>query len=325
MEAYLKRYFWTLKLGLMSVVAYTASGVMNHHILLQASAALDRLVPSSTSKIKTKPVVLEQRPSWSVQIGDRNLFNANPPSATEIQLKRSEESEEDKTPKNALPAPYEECEESKQSATLKLTMVAEPSTSSYAIIEEGGEDRIVREEDEFESFKVVSIQWNGEGGRVVLNEDGNYKCLVLGKKGPAKPNFGRPTPVKRSKTVSKSSGDDQKYKDGIKEISPGRYEVDRAMLDEQIANLDSIMNQARVIPHYRQGKPVGFKVVGIRSNSIFRHLGLKSGDVLKSVGGEELTSINKALGLFEKLKTSDNVTLDVERLGKGQTLDYSIK
>ena len=97
------------------------------------------------------------------------------------------------------------------------------------------------------------------------------------------------------------------------------------MLDEQIANLDSIMNQARVIPHYRQGKPVGFKVVGIRSNSIFRHLGLKSGDVLKSVGGEELTSINKALGLFEKLKTSDNVSLDVERLGKGQTLDYTIK
>ena len=147
---------------------------------------------------------------------------------------------------------------------------------------------------------------------------------MLGKKNArGKSRYTRPRHSKPKSRASKGKG--QKYKDGIKEISPGRYEVDRAMLDEQIANLDSIMNQARVIPHYRQGKPVGFKVVGIRSNSIFRHLGLKSGDVLKSVGGEELTSINKALGLFEKLKTSDNVSLDVERLGKGQTLDYTIK
>lgn len=325
MEAYLKRYFWTLKLGLLSLVAFSASGVMNHHIITSASAALDALIPSQRSAIKTRPMALEKRPSWSTKIGERNLFNANPPSESEEASKGSVEgAEESKEPKNALPAPYEECEESKQSVTLKLTMVAEPSESSYAVLEQDGEDRIVREGDAFEAFKVVSIQWNGAGGRVVVNEEGSYKCLVLGKKkARGKSRYNRPKPKKRK--LSKSQERGQKYKDGIKEVAPGRYEVDRAMLDEQIANLDSIMNQARVIPHYRQGKPVGFKVVGIRSNSIFRHLGLKSGDVLKSVGGEELTSINKALGLFEKLKTSDNVSLDVERLGKGQTLDYTIK
>ena len=324
MEAYLKRYFWTLKLGLLSLVAYSASGVVNHHLMTQAVKALEGMIPSSSAKVKAKPVTLEQRPSWSSSIGERNLFNANPPSAAEESAKSAQGPEEPAEPKNALPEPYEDCEDSKQSVTLKLTMVAEPSTSSYAVIQHDGEDRIILEGDTFEDFKVVAIQWNGEGGRVVLNEDGSYKCLALGKKnGRATPNYKRSSAPK--KRVSKRSGQNQKYKDGIKEISPGRYEVDRAMLDEQIANLDSIMNQARVIPHYRQGKPVGFKVVGIRSNSIFRHLGLKSGDVLKSVGGEELTSINKALGLFEKLKTSDNVSIDVERLGKGQTLDYTIK
>ena len=128
-----------------------------------------------------------------------------------------------------------------------------------------------------------------------------------------------------SKKPSKRNNANNKYKDGIKEVSPGRFEVDRAMLDEQLADLDSLMRQARAIPHYKRGKPAGFKVVGIRSNSIFRHLGLKSGDVLKSVGGEELTSINKAFGLFEKLKSSENFSLDIERKGKVSSFEYNIK
>ena len=134
----------------------------------------------------------------------------------------------------------------------------------------------------------------------------------------------RYTPPKK-KNRKRNRSQNNKFKDGIKEISPGNYEVDRAMLDEQLADLDNLVRQARVIPHYKRGKPAGFKVVGIRSNSIFRHLGLKSGDVLKSVGGEELTSINKALGLFEQLKTSDNVSLDLERRGKGIPIIYNIK
>ena len=327
MEAYLKRYFWALKLTLMSLVAFSASGVVNHQLMSRANEALEGLIPSQRAKIKAKPVKLKQRPTWSTSIGERNLFNANPPNPADEAAKAKGDGEQvEEEPKNSLPEPYDDCEESKQSVSLKLTMVAEPSTSSYAVIEHDGEDRIIREGDEFEDFKVTSIQWNGAGGRVVVNEEGTYRCLVLGKrKAGSKRSRSRPRSSSRKRRVSKAAAQGQKYKDGIKEVAPGRYEVDRAMLDEQIANLDSIMNQARVIPHYRQGKPVGFKVVGIRSNSIFRHLGLKSGDVLKSVGGEELTSINKALGLFDKLKTSDNVTLDVERLGKGQTLDYTIK
>jgi general secretion pathway protein C len=321
-EAYLKRYFWALKLSLMSAVAFSASGVANHALLSEASKAINALSPNDSQKIKTKPVEIEQRKAWGAQISERNLFNAHPPSPEEEAQRASDEPKEPEEPKSALPEPYDECEESKQGATLKLTMVAEPASSSYAIVELGGDDRIVREGDAFEELQVVAIQWNGEGGRVVVQEEGKYTCLVLGKKSPRAKRKG----VKRSKPRKRrSSAKDDKFKDGIKEVSPGRFEVDRAMLDEQLADLDNIVRQARVIPHYRQGKPVGFKVVGIRSNSIFRHLGLKSGDVLKSVGGEELTSINKALGLFEKLKSSNNVNIDIERLGKGQSLEYNIK
>ena len=94
------------------------------------------------------------------------------------------------------------------------------------------------------------------------------------------------------------------------------------MLNEQLEDLGRLSRDARVIPHYRGGKPRGFKIVGVRPGSLYSHVGVRSGDILKSVNGEEINSPTKALQLFEKLKNSDSVTLDVERRGRKQTLEY---
>jgi len=323
MDAHVKKYLWAFKLAMISLVAFFTAEVVNQVALNAAAQRIKALTPQPAAAQQRPRAAKAQRKAWASAIEARNLFNANPPSPEELAAKEASPVEEGLTPKNALPAPYEECEASGVSASLKLTMVAEPSVASYAVITVGAEDRILREGDEVAEAQIASIQWNGGGGRVVLNERGSFKCLSLGQRSPARP---LPPPAYSSPTPkAMAGGGDEKLKEGIKEISPGRYEVDRAMLDEQLADLDNIIRQARVIPHYSQGKPAGFKVVGIRSNSIFRHLGLKSGDVLKSVGGEELTSINKALSLFDKLKTSNNLALDIERLGKPSTFEYNIR
>ena len=96
-------------------------------------------------------------------------------------------------------------------------------------------------------------------------------------------------------------------------------------LNEQLEDLNALSRQARVIPHYRDGKPQGFKIVGVRPGSLYSQIGVRSGDILKSVNGEEISSPNKALELYEKLKNSDNVAVDVERRGRKVTLDYQIK
>ena len=83
--------------------------------------------------------------------------------------------------------------------------------------------------------------------------------------------------------------------------------------------------QARVIPHYRGGKPQGFKIVGVRPGSLYSHIGLRSGDVIKGVNDEAITSPNKALELYEKLKSEDAVSVDIERRGRKITNEYSIK
>ena len=111
----------------------------------------------------------------------------------------------------------------------------------------------------------------------------------------------------------------------VTKVGAGQYEVNRERLNAELEDMDKLLRQARAVPHRQNGKTVGFKVVGIRSNSLFRSLGLRSGDVLTSVNGESLDSINKAFGLFEQLKSSDQLTLGLKRRGQDQNFDYSIR
>ena len=114
-------------------------------------------------------------------------------------------------------------------------------------------------------------------------------------------------------------------RNSITKKGQGQYEVERSMLDEQLEDLTKLSRQARVIPHYVKGKTQGFKIVGVRPNSLYSALGIRSGDILKGVNGEQITSPTKALEFLEALKTTSQVTIDIERRNQKKTFEYEIK
>ena len=97
------------------------------------------------------------------------------------------------------------------------------------------------------------------------------------------------------------------------------------MLDEQLTDLTQLGMQARVIPNYRKGKYEGFKLVGVRPGSLYRAIGIRSGDIVRSINGEAINSPNKAMELFNKLKNSSSLNLEVERRGKIEQFNYAIR
>ena len=111
----------------------------------------------------------------------------------------------------------------------------------------------------------------------------------------------------------------------MKKTGPYDYQIDRGMLDEQLQDLSKLGSQARVVPNYRNGKYEGFKLVGVRPGSLYRSIGVRSGDVIKSVNGKAIDSPNKALELFEQLKASSNIQLEIERRGQPKQLNYAIQ
>ena len=97
------------------------------------------------------------------------------------------------------------------------------------------------------------------------------------------------------------------------------------MLDEQLNDLATLGSQARVVPNYVGGKYSGFKLVGVRPSSLYRAIGIRSGDVIKRINGMEIDSPNKALQLFDKLQNSRRISLDLQRGGVSRTLYYTIQ
>lgn len=101
--------------------------------------------------------------------------------------------------------------------------------------------------------------------------------------------------------------------------------VDETELNKALDDLPLLLTQARAVPYFKDGKAVGLRLFAIRNGSLYQKVGLKNGDILKSINGNSLGDISQAMKLFEKLKEERSIALVVERNRKEQTFRYSIQ
>jgi len=192
----------------------------------------------------------------------------------------------------------------KTSLNLKLlgTVVNEKG-SSWAIIQDLDRDRqdMVSVGSVVAGARVVSIGKD----RVVLNVSGREEILLLGAEG-ARPATAR--------------GDQ-----GAKESAPSTYVVDRKTVQENLDNLPSLLMQARADMYFREGKPEGFQLSQIQKGSILKSVGFQDGDVIRSVNGKEVRSVEDALALYQQLGDRDSHTIGILRGGKPKTLHVKIR
>jgi general secretion pathway protein C len=99
----------------------------------------------------------------------------------------------------------------------------------------------------------------------------------------------------------------------------------REQIQNAISDLNSLMSQVKIRPHFKDGQPDGIALSNIRSNSIFRKMGLRNGDVLMGVNDQNIQSVDDALGFYNNLKSSNNVSLKIKRRGRLNTIDYTIE
>jgi len=112
---------------------------------------------------------------------------------------------------------------------------------------------------------------------------------------------------------------------GINKVDDTHYEVDRAVLDAELADPSGLGRGARIVPAVKNGKADGFKLYAIRPSSVFAALGLNNGDTLHSVNGFELTSADEALEAYAKIKTATSIELSLTRRGRDLSFYYTIR
>ena len=101
--------------------------------------------------------------------------------------------------------------------------------------------------------------------------------------------------------------------------------IDGRELEEALDNLPLLLTQARAVPFFQDGQPVGLRLFAIRDGSLYQKAGLRNGDILKSVNGNSLADISKAAKLFEMLRDERSIVLEMERSRQARTVQYSIR
>ncbi len=104
--------------------------------------------------------------------------------------------------------------------------------------------------------------------------------------------------------------------------------VKRADINEAVENMNELMTQAAIRPHFEESgsdHPAGISMSKIKNGSIFKKMGLRNGDVLLGVNGKQIRSLDDALSLYENMRTSERLELQVQRKGKIREFQYVIE
>lgn len=193
------------------------------------------------------------------------------------------------------------------------TMVASPSRYSAAYISEDSDDAEGLSygiEDTIEDATIISIAFD----EVTLRRgDDSIETLSMTDEAPA--------PRRPTRTASDDDGED-----GVNKVDDNNYVIDRELVDRYLTDLDAISRLGRAIPHRgSDGEIDGYRLSGVRRRSIGDKIGIKNGDIVHSVNGQDLTSMQGAMAAYQTLQTENNFTFEVTRRGQRQTMSYQVK
>jgi len=317
MDVYIKKYFWVTTLVVIVICSALAATAVGH--VIEATALTDSDKPVKRVAVRPTPAAPgaadKGKPSKvGLAIADRNMFCSTCQVVAPVADTGPVPSD-GSPPITSLPL------------HLVATNVATNEKHSFATVmnTQTNVTGLYRKGDEIPAAgPVVRVL-----GKYVEFENNSAhrveRISLLGGEAPPPP----PTAV----AAAEPPPDDGKPKDdllaavdaGVKKVDETTYEIDRSLVDKVLANPTAVARGARVVPSVKNGQPNGFKLYAIRPSSVYAKIGLMNGDTIHAVNGFELTSLDKGLEVYTKVKESTSLSVSITRRGKPLNLSYSIK
>ncbi|MFO0579292.1 MAG: hypothetical protein U1A78_35265 [Polyangia bacterium] len=95
--------------------------------------------------------------------------------------------------------------------------------------------------------------------------------------------------------------------------------IGACLLQELSQDPSRLATAARIVPVTAQGQVRGFRLFGLRPDSLPGRLGLVNGDLVLGVNGQPLTTPDRALGALAALRGADSAIFNLEREGQPLT------
>jgi general secretion pathway protein C len=206
---------------------------------------------------------------------------------------------------------------------LIITASGDPEWSFAALSTGSDKSQLRRRGGEFNGKKVHFVGWD----RVWFENNGALCQAPLFDRAPP-PAPATPTPAPTTSGSAAPAGGkalDPAIAKGIQKIGPTEYNVDRGVVDKILENQADLMRQARIVPEQENGKVVGIRMFGVRPDTLLGVLGMENGDRLQTINGFDMSSPEKALEAYARLRQADKLTISINRRGQNMNLDYNIK
>jgi len=109
-------------------------------------------------------------------------------------------------------------------------------------------------------------------------------------------------------------------------LAPARIsEQPAAVKPSRIGYIEDILSKAVIEPYSVNGKVEGLKITGLEDVPVAEALGLKNGDVIRIVNGQQLTSLQKAFQVFQKARSQPAMNLELSRGDETKELTFDLQ
>ncbi|MBN2576738.1 MAG: PDZ domain-containing protein [Deltaproteobacteria bacterium] len=310
METLLRKYLWAVDLVVVALCAtflgMAASGAVESRLASRPPPA--RVALAKPPKAEAKPA-FDKDPTAILK---RNIFCATCPPLLDEEVPEGPETLTEQQTKTALPL-----------ALLAIMYAPPPNGILWSIA--------VMRDTEAKVTGAFPVGGKIHGAtvteiletRVYLDNEGKAEYIDLFEAPePPPPPPGAPPPRPAPNKDDALAVDLAK---GIKKLSENKYELQRGTLESVLGNMALLSRSARIVPEMKNGKAAGFRLFAVRPDGPFAMIGMQNGDIISSINGLEITSPEKALEVYAKLKSASHLSLGMERNGQKITKEYNIR
>lgn len=325
LDLFFRKYAWTANLALLFAAAWLTAKTVNTlvGVGIRPTPQIDLTQASGPPPRPTLPATLDMD-------GLYRLIGQEPPRAEEAAVEAGPAAPQNCDDPRAAPA------KSDLRMQLVASVIADRPRFSLATISDLAtrETHVLGVGDEIGSMRLLAVERvrddrdaTGNGFRVVAVVcNAGSKEYLDSEAGPGEALAAAPTnlgfsPVPPGRPGSPTPG---AKLEGVRQVADNRYEIERNVIDSTLSNLNTIATQARIVPSFKSGVANGFKLFSIQPGSLYASIGIENGDVIQRVNGYEINSPEKALELYQKLRESSHVTIELERAGQLIRKEYNI-
>ncbi len=105
---------------------------------------------------------------------------------------------------------------------------------------------------------------------------------------------------------------------------PSTSDVQQPQPSVRLGYVEELFRKATIKPLIKDGKTEGLEITGLEETPLTKLFGLRNGDIVKTVNGQQLNSKQKAFQVLKKARAQSTIDLQLLRDGKAKELSFDL-